>query len=106
MDERYFKPNGDHNYNFLLCYVDDLLHICFKTKEEIDVLNVIDWLRRGFGPPDRYLGANVDKLKLSHGQVLWFTKCVDYLNSAIGKINNSLVVDKMSLKNYGDGHTT
>ena len=50
--KRYFKPNGNPKYNFVLCYVDELLHICFKTKEEMDVLNVIDWLRGGFGPPD------------------------------------------------------
>ena len=39
-----------------------------------------------------------------NGKVLWFTNCVDYLKSAIDKINNSYIVDKMVLKNYGDGH--
>ena len=40
-------------------YVDYLLHIGFKPKEDIDALNVIYQLKEGFGPPDQYLGANV-----------------------------------------------
>ena len=27
-----FKPNGDSYYKYMLCYVDDLLHIGFNTK--------------------------------------------------------------------------
>ena len=54
----------------MLCYVYDLLHIGFKPKEDMDALNMIYWLKEGFGPPDRYLGANVEKVHLKDGQVL------------------------------------
>ena len=37
-------------------------------------------------------------------RVVWYTNCVDYLNSSIGNINNSLAVDKTAVKNYVDGH--
>ena len=30
--KRDFRPNGDPYYNYMICYVDDLLHICFKPK--------------------------------------------------------------------------
>ena len=30
--KRYFKPNTDPYYKYILCYVDDLLHIGFNPK--------------------------------------------------------------------------
>ena len=98
------NPNRYPYYNYILCYVDDLIHIGFKPKEDMDVLNIIYWLKEGFGPPDRYLGANVDKLHSNYGRVVWFTNCVDYLKSAIENVDNSLGVDKTALKNYGYWH--
>ena len=68
----------------------------------MDALNIIYWLKEGFGSPDRYLGTNVEKLKLKYGLVVWSTNCVDYLNSAIDNFDNSLGVDKKTIKNYGD----
>ena len=88
----------------MLCYVDKLLHIVFKPKEDMDALNMIYRLTEGFGPPDRYLGANVEKVQLKDGRVVWSTKFVDYLNRAIENVDNSLGVDKTALNNYGYGH--
>ena len=91
--KRNFKPNVYPYYKYMLCCVDDLLHICFKPKEDMDELNMIYWLKEEFGPPDRYLGENVEKVQLNDGQVAWSTNCVDYLNSAIENVDNSLGVD-------------
>ena len=99
-----FKPNGDPYYNYMLCYVDDLLHIGFKTKEDINALNMIYWLNESFGPPDRYLGAKIEKVQLKYGRVVWSSNCVDYLNIPIENVDNSLGVDKTALENYGDRH--
>ena len=88
----------------MLCYVDEFLHIDFNPKEDMDVLNMIYRLKGGFGPPDRYLGENIEKVQLKDGRVLWSTKCVDYLKSAIENFDNSLGLDKTELKNYWDGH--
>ena len=60
----YFNPNGYPYYKYILCYVDDLLHKGFNPKEDTDTLNIIYRLKEGFGPPDRYLGTNVEKLQL------------------------------------------
>ena len=61
-------------------------------------------LKGGFGPPDRYLGANVEKVQLKDGRVVWSTNCVDYLKSEIENFDNSLGLDKKAVKNYVDGH--
>ena len=61
----------------MLCYVDKLLHIGFKPNEDMDVLNVIYRLKEGFGPPDRYLGSNVEKVHLKDGRVVWSINCAE-----------------------------
>ena len=102
--KRDFKTNGDPYYKYILCYVDDLLQIGFKPKEDMDEFNTIYRLKEGFGPPDLYLGANVEKVQLKDGRVLWSTNCFDYLKSAIENVDNSLGVDTTALNNYGDGY--
>ena len=44
------------------------------------------------------------KVQLEDGQIFSSNNCVDYLNIAVDNIKNSLRVDKISLKNYGEGH--
>ena len=78
-----FNPNRIRYYKYMLCYVDDLFHICFNPKEDMDALNIIYRLKEVFVPPDRYLGENVEKLQLKGGRVVLSTKCVDYLKSTI-----------------------
>ena len=46
----------------MLFYVYGFIHIGFHPKEDMDVSHLIYWLREGFGPPDGYLGVNVEKL--------------------------------------------
>ena len=72
----------------MLCYVDYLLHIGFKPKEDTNALNVIYWLKEGCGPPEQYLGANVEKVQFKDGRVVWSANCVDYLNSSIENVDN------------------
>ena len=69
----------------------------------MDALNLIYRLKEVIVPPDRYLCANFEKIKLEYGRVVWSTSCVDDLNSAIGNVNNTLGLDKKALKNYVDG---
>ena len=88
----------------MICYVDELLHIGFNPKEDMDVLNIIYRLKEVFGPPDQYLGTNVEKVQLKDGRIVWSTNCVDYLESAIENVDNSLGLDKMALKNDGYGN--
>ena len=91
---RHFNTNGYLYYKYMIYYVDGLFCIGFKTKEDMDTVNLIYWSNEGFGPPDRYLGANVKKIQLKSGRVLWSTNFVDYLKSAIENVDNSFGVDK------------
>ena len=65
---------------------------------------MIYWLKEVFVPPDRYLGANVEKVQFKYGLVVWSTNFVDYLKSAIENVDNSLGLDNTLLMSYGDGH--
>ena len=56
--KRDFNPNEDLYYEYIMCYVDDFLHISFNPKEDMDDLNIIYQLKEDFGPPDQYIGAN------------------------------------------------
>ena len=51
--KRNFKPNGLPYYNYMSCYVDNLLHIGFQLKDDMDALNFIYKLTDSFVPPDR-----------------------------------------------------
>ena len=62
-----FNKYRDPYCKYMLCYVDDLLHIGFNPKEEMDDLNIIYRLKYGFGSPERYLGTNIEKVKLDYG---------------------------------------
>ena len=65
--KRDFKPNGYPYYKYMICYLYNLLHIFFKSKEDMDALNTIYRLKEVFGSPDRYLGTNVEKVQLKYG---------------------------------------
>ena len=99
-----FNPNVYPYYKYILFYVDDFIHIYFKPKEDMDALNMIYRLKGGFGPPDRYLGANIEKVQLKDGKVVWSKKCVGYLKSSIENFDHSLGVDNTVLNNYGYGN--
>ena len=78
-----FNPNGETYYNYILCYIDDFIHISFQPKEDMDKINIIYRLKECFGTPDRNLGGNVEDLQLEDGWIIWSTNCIDYFNSAI-----------------------
>ena len=71
--------NGTAYYKYMLVYVDDVLHLAKDAQEDMQKLNQVYLLKDGFGPPDRYLGANVDKVQLEDVRTLWSMTCVDYL---------------------------
>ena len=70
----------------------------------MDALNIIYRLKEIFGPTERYLSTNADKVQLKYGQVVWSTNCIDYLNRSIDNVYNSIGVDNTELNNYEDRH--
>ena len=51
-------------YKYMLVYVDDMLHLAKDAQEDMLRLNQVYRFKEGSGPPDRYIGANVDKFQL------------------------------------------
>ena len=60
--------NGTAFYKYMLVYVNDVLHLKKDAQEDMLKLNQGYQLKGGFGPPDRYLGANIDKFQLEDGK--------------------------------------
>ena len=54
------KPNGDKYWEYILCYVDDLLVVSHAPQETMDMLSEKYTLKAGsVKPPDAYLGAEI-----------------------------------------------
>ena len=51
-------------YKCMLVYVDYVLHLAKDSQEDMLNLNQVYILKEDFGPTDRYLGANADKVLL------------------------------------------
>ena len=97
------KPCGQMYWKLMLVYVDDILHISHNPQEDMKAINQVYRLKDGAGSPDRYLGANVQKVQLADGSTAWSMTCVDYLKGVISNVNKNLEQAKTSLKNFGDG---
>lgn len=102
--KREIKPNGSEYYKYMLVYVDDVLHIAHDTKEDMDKLSREYRLKEVVGPPNRYLGANIERVQLKDGRIVWSATCVDYLKVSIDNFDRMLKEDQKALKFYGDGH--
>ena len=88
----------------MLVYVDDVLHHEIGAQEYILNINQVYLLKEGFGPPDIYLGASVDKFQLEDGRTVWSMTCIEYLRRDINNVDSILKVNKAALKFFGDGY--
>ena len=91
-------------YKYILVYIDDVLHFAKNAQEDMLNLNQVYLLKEKFGPPDTYLGANVDKFQLEKGRTFWYMTCIEYLLGYIKKVDSILEENKTALKSFGDGH--
>ena len=87
----------------MLVYVDDILHIAEDPTIDMKALNTVYRLKDGSGPPERYLGSNIERVQLPDGSTTWSMTCVDYLRAALENIDNTLKESDTSLKSVGDG---
>ena len=86
----------------MLVYVDDVLHLAKDSPEDMLKINQVYRLEEGFGPPDRYLGANVDKFQLEHERNFWSMTCVEYIHGDINNADSILEGNKADRKSFGD----
>lgn len=89
------RPDGHEYYEMLFVYVDDILCISHKAKEVLTELGQFYKVKDGsLKPPDRYLGANVEKFQKPDGTECWATSPRDYVKNAVATIKALLDSDK------------
>ena len=71
----------------MLVYVNDVIHLAKDPQEDMLKFNQVYLLKKGFRPPDRYLGGNLDKFQLEDGRTVWSMICIEYLCGAINNVD-------------------
>ena len=84
-------------------YVYDVLHLHHDPDTFINSLAEVYRLKDGSaGEPDRYLGANIEKVQLDDGSVAWSTTSREYVTNAIQNLEYTLNLDgAQQLKIFG-----
>jgi hypothetical protein len=96
------KPNGDEYYSYVLVYVDDVMHFDHEPHIFMSQLEGIYRLKDKAEAPDRYLGANIDKVQTTDGNIAWSMSSHEYLTNAIKNLETQLEKEGVPpLKTYG-----
>ena len=77
------RENGEEYYEWIICYVDDILAISENPKGIMEAIGSKYDLKDTVKPPERYLGANIGRWKLPDGRETWCMSGKDYIKSAI-----------------------
>ena len=93
------KPNGFEYYEYVLIFVEDILNILQDTNSTMETLGTLYQLNCGsVGPPDRYLGRNVQKFQLEDGTMAWFMSTNGYVKTACTNVVTMLEKDELKLE--------
>ena len=97
------KPDGAKYYEYVLCYVDDILVISMKPKEVMDYLESAYTLKEGsVGVPTEYLGAQVRQVHIEGSadptKVRWGLSSDLYVKRAVAEVERELEKVNKSLR--------
>ena len=89
------KPDGFEYWEYILCYVDDVLCISHKPKELLDAISENFTLKAGsVKEPDLYLGADISKYYIEGSdqptKARWAMSSDSYVKTAVETVENSL----------------
>ena len=89
------KPNGGKYWEYVLCYVDDILVISLDTQLTMDMLSEIYTLKAGsVKEPDQYLGAEIRKLQIEDyddpTKIRWGMSSDLYVKRAVTEVEREL----------------
>ena len=81
------KPDGEEYYEYVMCYVDDILAISMEATKVLESLKSekIKFKNDKIAEPDMYLGARLHKKQIN-GNHAWTITSVDYIKAAIDTI--------------------
>ena len=84
------KPDGEGYYEYISCYVDDVLVISFEPDRVMSQINEkFEFKGNKWNDVDVYLGARITKKNIE-GTDLWTMSSHDYLKAAINEIEIKL----------------
>ena len=85
------KPNGERYYEYVLCYVDDVMVISHKPMMTIDGIRQTFKLKGDKAEsPDMYLGAQLMQSENDKGTKCWTLSSEKYLKAAIANVEDTL----------------
>ena len=88
------KPDGTEYYEYVLVYVDDVLHLHHDPKTFMNRLAEVYRLKDGsVGEPDGYHGANIEKVQLGDGSVACSVTSREYVTNSIQNLEDTLSRD-------------
>jgi len=85
------KPNGFEYYEYMLCYVDDLLCISHKPSETMDGVRARFTLKDDkVEKPEDYLGAQLSEMEDAFGKKFWTMSSEKYCKAAVANVEERL----------------
>ncbi|CAJ1938729.1 unnamed protein product [Cylindrotheca closterium] len=77
------KPDGEEYYEYILCYVNDILCMLMKAKEVMEGIGRVFKFKKGkIEPPASYLGARLREKTLDRHD-MWTMSSYDYVVAAV-----------------------
>ena len=85
------KPDGEHYYEYILCYVDDIMSISYEPERPLkQIQERFKFKKDKMVPPEVYLGGNIEK-KTINGHDTWTLCSLNYVKAAIETITKAAV---------------
>jgi hypothetical protein len=85
------KPDGFKYYEYILCYVDDVLSISADPKKTMRRIQEDFKLKDDkIAEPDVYLGATIAKMSLDNGETCWTMSPEQYVKAAVTNVVEDL----------------
>ena len=70
-------------------YVDGVVSVGEYADGTINIMETFFRLKeRSLGRPDKFLGANFEKIQITYGRVIWPMNCQYYMKNYIYKVKN------------------
>ena len=85
------KANGFEYYEFVLCYVDEVLSISHDPQKTMDgINNTIKLKNDKIEEPEKYLGAYILKMTTADGRMCWTMSLDQYCKDAVANVEENL----------------
>jgi hypothetical protein len=92
------KPDGTEYYEYVLCYVDDVLAISHNPMKTIDGIKGMFKLKDDKAePPNIYIGASLEQVTTQGGTGCWAMSSEQYVKAAVTNLEATLAKQDMRL---------